>query len=160
MSSAQTTPETVRRTVIVPCPVERAFEIFTDEIAGWWPLDSHAVDGERSRGVRFEPGPQGRIVEQLADGTDTVWGHVLTWDPPHNLVFSWHPGQDYARTQAHEATEVGVRFTLEGDGTRVELDHHGWERLGARGEETREGYDSGWKIVLGRYEEALTTPAS
>jgi hypothetical protein len=37
---------------------------------------------------------------------------------------------------------------LEPDHTRVELEHRGWERLGAQGRESRAGYDSGWPGVL------------
>ena len=43
-------------------------------------------------------------------------------------------------------------FTPEGDGTRVELERRGWERLGAMGAEGRESYGSekGWEMVVGR----------
>jgi uncharacterized protein YndB with AHSA1/START domain len=160
MTGTDTTIEAVRKVVSVGCAVDRAFEIFTDGIGSWWPLPTHSVDGERSGGVRFEPGPEGRIIERLADGTDTVWGHVLAWEPPHRLVFSWHPGIDCARTQVHEATEVEVRFSAEGDETRVELEHRGWERLGERARTARESYHSGWDPILARFVDAVTPPAA
>jgi hypothetical protein len=46
-----------------------------------------------------------------------------------------------------------VRFTGEGEGTRVELEHRGWERMGERGEEARGHYDDGWATVLGAFED-------
>jgi uncharacterized protein YndB with AHSA1/START domain len=56
---------------------------------------------------------------------------------------------------AEAATEVEVRFTPDGAGTRVELEHRGWERLGATAAESREGYNGGWNEVLARYATSL-----
>jgi hypothetical protein len=36
----------------------------------------------------------------------------------------------------------------------VELEHRGWERLGAIAEEARAGYLAGWVPVIARYEAA------
>jgi uncharacterized protein YndB with AHSA1/START domain len=155
MTSAETAIEAVRKTITVSCSLERAFETFTEGIGTWWPLPTHSVDGDRSRGVYFEPGPDGRLVERLASGGEAVWGYVLAWDPPHRLVFSWHPGVDCARTQVHEATEVEVRFTADGEQTRVQLEHRAWERLGERARASRESYDTGWEPVLAKYVQAL-----
>jgi hypothetical protein len=44
-----------------------------------------------------------------------------------------------------------VRFAPEGEGTRVELEHRGWEKSGA-GE--RSSYDGGWEYVLRKFAEA------
>ncbi len=41
----------------------------------------------------------------------------------------------------------------DGAGTRVELEHRGFERLGERGEVARASYDGGWPTVLGRFVE-------
>jgi hypothetical protein len=51
------------------------------------------------------------------------------------------------------ATDLEVRFSPEGDGTRVELTHGGWERYGDRADESFGSYNSGWDTVLGRYVE-------
>ena len=59
---------------------------------------------------------------------------------------SWYPGHDAA-----QATQLEVRFAAEGDGTRVDLEHTGWEILAERARETRNGYDAGWGTVLGYY---------
>ena len=48
-------------------------------------------------------------------------------------------------------TEVEVRFTPDGAGTLVELEHRGWERAGESGAKSRDGYDGGWNLVLARY---------
>lgn len=147
----------IHKTITVACPVERAFETFTDGIADWWPLPSHSVGGARAESVRFDSGAEGRLVERLSDGTDLVWGYVLAWEPPKRLVISWHPGEDSSRTRIHEATEVEVTFTPKADGTRVDLVHRGWERLKERAAEARERYRTGWDPVLARYVEATAT---
>jgi hypothetical protein len=44
-----------------------------------------------------------------------------------------------------------VRFTALERGTRVELEHRGWERLGELGLTARIDYDQGWQPVLTLY---------
>ena len=56
------------------------------------------------------------------------------------------PGHDDAR-----ATRLEVRFAAEGDGTRVDLEHTGWEILAADAQEYAKNYDEGWGTVLGYY---------
>ena len=62
---------------------------------------------------------------------------------------SWYPGHDDS-----QATELEVRFSAEGAATRVDLEHRGWEILGARAPEARTSYDGGWTTVLGHYSTA------
>ncbi|HSR40950.1 MAG TPA: SRPBCC domain-containing protein, partial [Longimicrobiales bacterium] len=84
------------------------------------------------------------------DGGVHPWGDVRVWDPPRRLVFGWHPGRDPSTAQ-----EVDVTFEPEREGTRVRLEHRGWDLLGPEARETRQGYDSGWTRVLGLYGESL-----
>jgi uncharacterized protein YndB with AHSA1/START domain len=90
----------------------------------------------------------GRIVEQTRTGEEFVWGTIEIWEPPHHVAFSWHPGDDPARS-----THVEVRFTASGARTRVELTHTGFERLGPKGSRMRRAYPIGWTYVLGLYAE-------
>ena len=77
-----------------------------------------------------------------------MWGTVTQWEPPHRVAFTWHPG-----TPEAEATLVEVTFTQGGPGsTVVRLVHSGWERR-PDGASAREGYDSGWEPVIGRFVE-------
>jgi uncharacterized protein YndB with AHSA1/START domain len=62
---------------------------------------------------------------------------------------TWHPGSDPSR-----ATRVDVTFSDEGDGCRVELVHSGWEARGAKADDARNAYESGWTGVLERYARA------
>jgi uncharacterized protein YndB with AHSA1/START domain len=138
--------EPVRRSVGVQCTPEQAFQLFTEDIDSWWPLASHSVGREAATGCFFEGRVGGRIYETHRDGSLHLWGTVTEWDPPRRVVFSWHPGRDAATAQ-----EVELLFTPTQDGTRVELEHRGWERLGDRGPELRQAYQSGWAGVLQRY---------
>ena len=135
----------------VAAPIERAWEVFTAGIDGWWPAETHSIEPDRVREIVFEARPGGRIVERWHDGTECSWGEVDVCDPPHRLLFSWHPYLDRP-----EATEIEVTFSEVEGGTRVRLEHRGWERLGDRGAQSRAQYDGGWDFVLGRYASCVT----
>jgi len=158
--TTQTTIEPIVRSVTVQCPVERAFEVYTVGIGRWWPLETHSIavgSGGKAVNAVIEPRAGGRMFEVQADGKQAPWGTVDVWDPPHRLVISWQ-----VNPEAPAPTEIEVRFTADGDATRVDVEHRGWERLGMeRGQEAREGYgsDDGWGLVLSRYAEAAGAAA-
>jgi uncharacterized protein YndB with AHSA1/START domain len=150
MAGKLTSIEPVRKSVTVPADPVRAFEIFTAHIQDWWPLDTHSVGLGQAVGLAFGEGAGATITETLADGSTTAWGTITGWDPPHRVAFTWHPGQPEA-----EATSVEVTFAQNGAGsTVVRLAHSGWERR-PDGPAAREGYDSGWEPVVGRFAAAL-----
>jgi uncharacterized protein YndB with AHSA1/START domain len=156
--SSQTELEPIVNTVTVDAPIERAFEVFTTDVKSWWPLGRYSVAGDEDpAGVVavdavMEPHVGGRWYEVRSDGSEAEWGEVVAYEVPRRVVVSWYPGRS-----VDEATEIEVRFTPEGDGTRVELEHRGWERIGDRGAESREGYAGGWIAVLGRYAEVANS---
>jgi uncharacterized protein YndB with AHSA1/START domain len=133
----------VLKTIVVPLPQGRAFDLFFAGMGSWWPLDTHSVFAADAAEVTVDGRPGGRILERAADGRTAEWGEILVWDPPHRVVFTWHPGYDDA-----SATEVEVRFSTEGELTRVDLEHRGWDALGERAATTREGYETGWNLVF------------
>ena len=135
--------EPVRKTVEVGCTVAKAFRLFTDEIDSWWPLATHSVGQSDAQACFFEGREGGRIYESGGDGSIHLWGTVTAWDPPARVVFSWHPGRD-----ASTAQEVELSFSECAGGTRVDLEHRGWEILGEKAESTRNAYESGWVGVL------------
>ena len=136
----------VEKTVTVKWSPEAAFRRFTEEIDTWWPLKTHSVGQEDAETVVFEGRVGGRIYEKQRDGSTADWGIVRIWEPPRRVVFTWHPGRE-----SDTAQEVDIRFSPEGEGTRVALTHRGWELLGPDAAKTRDEYDSGWDLVLGRY---------
>jgi uncharacterized protein YndB with AHSA1/START domain len=141
--------EPLRKSLAVGLPPGQAFELFTAGLGRWWPLRTHSVFQERAATCGLEPRVGGALFEQRDDGARSLWGTVLVWEPPRRFVVSWHPGRE-----AETAQELEVRFLPEGAGTRVELEHRGWQRLGAAASESRAGYDQGWDGVLARYVEA------
>jgi len=68
---------------------------------------------------------------------------VLAYDPPHLLAFSW-----IVQLSAEQEQLVDIRFTAENRGTRVELTHSGWEKLGEAAASRRERYDRGWGTIF------------
>ena len=126
----------------VACHPARAFTLWAEQTTRWWP-HGHSVSGEPGLTVTFEPRPGGRIFERTPGGAEHDWGEVLAWEPPHRLVYLWHLRFDRA-----DATEVEVTFTPVPEGTRVRIEHRGWERLGAVAVERRDRNHRGWAGVI------------
>lgn len=133
------------KTVIVRCTPARAFALFAEDLARWWPL-SRVHTGPDPVDCAIEPRVGGRVFERAADGRETLWGTVLAYEPPYRLAFSW-----IVQLSAEQAQLVDIRFTPEAGGTRVELTHSGWEKLGKAAASRREGYDRGWGTVFERH---------
>jgi len=142
--------EPLRMSFEVGCPVDHAFDVWTSKIARWWPAD-HSVSGENGMQVVLEGRPGGRIFERTSSGTEHEWGEVVVWEPPSRLAYLWHLRRDRA-----DATEVEISFIDQGDETtRVEIEHRGWERLGAQGEIWRNANRAGWSTLLPHYVAAI-----
>ncbi len=142
----------VRKTISVNAPPELAFRVFT--AAAWWPLATHSVFEAKAITVTIEERVGGRVYETSSDGEESLWGRVTAWDPPSQFAMTWHPGSDPS-----ESTDLEVTFTPEGSGTRVDLVHTGWEKLGDRGQEMSQSYSNGWDTVLTPYTEAMAAAA-
>ena len=139
-----TTTAPVRVSIEVTASQETAFKVFTERMNTWWPLATHSLEGEDVMSAEMECRIGGRVVERHKDGTEANWGTIDVWDPPNSVGFSWNPSYE-ERPETH----VEVRFTsLESGGTRVDLEHRGWEVLGERAAEMRAGYDEGWTYIL------------
>jgi len=136
--------EVVRKTVTIDCSVEEAFRVFTAEARSWWPIESHSIH-QKVTEIVFEPRAGGEVYEVSESGERGHWATVLEWEPPGRLVLAWN-----IRDADPESTEVEVTFLPDGTGTRVELEHRGWERL-VDGAAERANYDTGWDFVLGEY---------
>jgi hypothetical protein len=135
-----------RMTFDVDCPAERAFDLWTQRTSSWWPV-SHTVSAEPGLQVIFEGRVGGRIFERTPAGREVEWGQITIWEPPHRLCYLWHIRVDRA-----DATEVEITFHDQGQaGTRVEIEHRGWERLGTLGPRWRDRNQAGWNGVLPAY---------
>jgi uncharacterized protein YndB with AHSA1/START domain len=137
---------TIRKSIHVKRPVETAFRVFTENIGKWWPLkDGYSFGGARADQIYLEGKEGGRFFERFSDGEEFVVGQVKAYTPPSRIVFEWK-APDW-----NAPTEVEVRFTPDGTGTLVELEHRGWERAGEAATKSRDSYDGGWNLVLSRY---------
>ncbi|HLF00213.1 MAG TPA: SRPBCC domain-containing protein [Gaiellaceae bacterium] len=139
--------EAVRKTVTVDCAVEEAFRIFTTDARSWWPVETHSIHVDVPE-IVFEEREGGEVYEVSADGEKGHWATVIGWEPPSRLVLAWN-----ILEAESTPTEVEVRFLPEGNGTRVELEHRGWDGLAEDAAAKRASYDSGWDFVLGEYVE-------
>jgi uncharacterized protein YndB with AHSA1/START domain len=138
----------VTRSVTVRVSRERAFTAFTEEIGTWWPLaEGFAFAGDRAQDMFLEGREGGRVFERSRDGKEFHIGTVKVFDPPSRVVFTW--GE--ATEEWNAPTEVEVRFIEQGEATRVDLEHRGFERIGAAAEDTLKEYGGGWAAVLERY---------
>jgi uncharacterized protein YndB with AHSA1/START domain len=135
----------------IGCPPARAFELWTSRTSTWWPTD-HSVSGEADLDVVFEGRVGGRIYERTRSGDEHDWGTVTKWEPPALLAYTWHLRADRA-----DATDVEIRFLPAGDRkTTVEIDHRGWERLGAAAGLRQQNNRRGWEAVLPHFIVATT----
>lgn len=137
----------IHREILLRADPATAFTEFTAHLGSWWPLASHSVFGPGAT-VAFE---DDRIVERLGD-QESVWGTVTTWDSPHTVAFSWHPGVGEER-----ATDVSVTFCEHDGQTLVTLVHSGWERLDGA-QDLMRGYEEDWPVVLAAF--AAREPAT
>jgi uncharacterized protein YndB with AHSA1/START domain len=118
----------IRVTTVVAADPAAAFDLFTAEVDAWWrrgPRFRHGLG--RPSAMRFEGGEGGRLLEVYTDEAGGAFevGRVLSWKPADRLVFEW-------RANSFEpglVTEVEVRFEAEGSGTRVTVEHRGWDRV-------------------------------
>jgi uncharacterized protein YndB with AHSA1/START domain len=138
----------------VDCPSDHAFDVWTARIAQWWPRD-HTVSAAADLTVVLEGRAGGRIFERETSGLEHDWGEVTIWEPPTRLGYTWHLNRDRS-----DATEVEIRFIPREDGaTQVEIEHRGWERLGAGGEDWRERNRGGWATLLPHFTAHAALPS-
>ena len=122
------TVASVRRTVHVPVDPATAFRLFTDDIGTWWRPGAHSLaDPARAVGMVIEPGAGGRWLEvwDASTGEGYEHGRVLVWEPGRRLVIAYR----HEALPPEPATEIEVAFEPTDGGTRVVLEHRGWDRL-------------------------------
>jgi uncharacterized protein YndB with AHSA1/START domain len=135
---------TIRKSIRVERAPEISFRVFCEHLSEWWPGGLGGKDAK----LFMEGRVGGRFYERRADGTEYQIGQVTAYQPPSVVAFTW-------RAPSWEVTtKVEVRFSAEDGGTRVELEHSGWEQ-DAKTRDAHKNYDLGWDRILGHYQAAF-----
>ncbi|MGC1678939.1 MAG: SRPBCC domain-containing protein [Candidatus Binataceae bacterium] len=132
---------TIRKSIKIERSPEISFKVFCEEMSQWWP---GGFGGKESKPF-LEGRVGGRLFERNPEGAEYEIGRVTAFQPPSLVAFTWRaPSWDLT-------TQVEVRFIAEDGGTRVELEHRGWDQ-DAKTREARKSYEDGWDFVLGHYQ--------
>lgn len=151
---SQAPATTVRSSVVVEAPIERAFKVFTEDFDRVKPREHNMLGVDIAETV-FEPRAGGRIFDRGVDGSEYEWAHVLAYEPPDRVVFSWDLSPQFQiEPDPDRRSEVEVRFVAESPThTRVELEHRHLDRHGDgwEGERDAVASDGGWPLYLQRF---------
>lgn len=159
MSTHTRTPATtVRSSIVVEAPIERAFRVFTNDFDRIKPREHNMLSVEIAESV-LEPRAGGRIFDRGVDGSECQWARVLAYEPPNRLVFSWDISPRWQLEKDPDRTsEVEVRFLAESaERTRVDVEHRYLDRHGEGWQGLREGIGGGdgWPLYLQRLADAV-----
>jgi len=157
MTDTQST--SVRSSIVVEAPIDRAFAVFTDDIGSWWPPEHHILEAELAEMV-FEPRAGGHVYDRGVDGSECRWARVLAYEPPDRVLITWDVSLAWqVESDPEKTSEVEVRFFSEGpQRTRVELEHRGIDRHGEGWENMHgavgspDGWDAGLRRLAARLE--------
>ncbi len=103
-----TTITDVRREVTVAGTPQRAFDLFTNRMAEWWPANHHLATSPVVA-MTVEPRVGGRMFDTCEDGSESAWGRVTDVGSARRL----HLCLDDLR---HMAARDGCREGVAGDG--------------------------------------------
>lgn len=152
--SNQIAAATIRKSVVVEAPIERAFDVFTREFGSFKPSDHNLLAVPIAETI-FEPRVGGCIYDRGIDGSECRWARVLAYDPPKMVRLSWDINTQWqVETDLEKTSEWEVRFIAEApDRTRVEIEHRHLDRHGQGWQAKRNAIDgeNGWPIYLARF---------
>ena len=158
--TAQALQSSVRKSIVVDAPIDRAFNVFTERIGSWWPDDHHILQAELAEMI-FEPRVGGHVYDRGIDGSECRWARVLAYEPPTRVVISWDINLQWQlEADPNKTSEIEVRFiVVTANQTRIELEHRGLERHGDGWEQMRDAVSSpgGWSRGLQLFATASST---
>ena len=153
---------TVRHSVVVEAPIEKAFKVFTQDFGRFKPPEHNLLGVEIAETI-FEGRVGGYLYDRGSDGSECRWARVLAYEPPNRVVISWDISPYWQIEPDHDKTsEVEVTFTAESPTrTKVALEHRNLDRHGEGWEGARDGVDGeqGWPLYLQRYAELFGEPS-
>src|SRR5215207_7833809 len=101
--TTQTAETSVRTSIVVEAPVDRAFAVFTEDFGSFKPRDHNLLAVEVAETV-FEPRAGGRLFDRGVDGSECHWARVLACEPPDRVVISWDIDTRWQVETDHEKT--------------------------------------------------------
>jgi len=131
----------ITKSVLLPCPREKAFQLFTERISEWWPT-THRLTRHAASELFLEQ--TGRFWVRAGDGSEIELGRVLVWDPPQHLALDFDIG-----TSAAQPTAVEITFSEENGGTRVIVQHRPKPESEELWNQRAPLYEKSWSTVLG-----------
>jgi uncharacterized protein YndB with AHSA1/START domain len=150
----------VKSSIVVDAPIDRAFSVFTEGIGSWFPSEYNLLEVDIAERT-FDTYVGGRITDKGEDGSECSWGRVLAYEPPERVVFSWDISTHWQiESDPDKTSEVEVLFTSETpERTRVDLEHRKLERHGDGWEQIRESVagEGGWPGCLRRFAEQVAS---
>jgi uncharacterized protein YndB with AHSA1/START domain len=156
--NTQAAATSIRTSIVVDAPIERAFSVFTEDFGSFKPPEHNLLGAEFAETI-FEPHVGGHLYDRGVDGSECRWARVLAYDPPTRVAFSWDISPQWQiESDPEKTSEVEVRFISETpDRTRVELEHRNLDRHGAGWEGVRDSVEGGdgWPLYLRRFADVL-----
>ncbi len=74
--STEAVETSVRNSIVVDAPIERAFSVFTEDFGSWFPREYNLLEVDIAERT-FETRAGGRITDRGADGSECSWARVL-----------------------------------------------------------------------------------
>jgi len=132
--------------VEIDAPSDRVFDAYVNQVDRWWTRRgtyrySFAPEQTEPRHIWFEAKLGGRFYEEFADGTEYTIGHIVAWEPPRLLRYTWQ-APDWP-----VETTITVQFIETGGRTTVEVTHEGFGAAGVP--DLGDGYAVGLREILG-----------
>ncbi|BBO31024.1 SRPBCC family protein [Lacipirellula parvula] len=139
----------IRKEILIPQSREEVWQAVTDSatLAEWMFPNDFAPQVGRQFTFEVPPNPQANF-----DGL-TVRCTVLECEPPRRLAFSWTAG-------GLVDTRVSFELEEEGAGTRLRLEHAGFDLAAPWGEQAFKGAEYGWAKMLKQLVAILTNTDS
>ena len=135
------------KSVVLPLPPVAAFELFTQKIGEWWPIDRRHTQDPASEIFLLE---SGRFYERSRDGREVELGCVRSWDFPNRILLDF-----FIATGPERPTEVEIAFAAESGGTKITVRHRPKPSSESLWAERAPRYDRSWDIVLAALSRAV-----
>jgi uncharacterized protein YndB with AHSA1/START domain len=131
--------KTIQKEILIPQPREQVWLALTDSatLAGWmFPNDIEPRVGHHFT-FRVPANPKANFDGMIVNC------EVLECAPPGRLAFSWSAG-------GLADSRVSFRLESASEGTRLYLEHSGFEVSQPRGNQAFKGAEFGWAKMLGQ----------